>query len=147
MNKTNLNKLADYLIALPAAYKGFDMGGYCGTKIDGGSYKQPSEVLNSCGSVGCAVGHGPYVSGLEAIAEDSWAGYIMRVFGVDGEGIEYGWLFSGNWTYTDNTALGAALRIRYMLEHGIPDNFDSDLLGDNSDTEWEALYNTIQAGM
>ena len=33
------------------------------------------------------------------------------------------WLFSGRWQVYDDTPLGAAARIEYFLENGVPDEF------------------------
>lgn len=107
MNRTNLRILADYLESeeLKAA---FSMETYSEA---GAEYKPV------CGSVGCAIGHGPY-AGIPKAAEEAWAEYTERVFDLDMN--ELRWCFSGLWAKYDNTPQGAAKRIRYLLEHGAP---------------------------
>jgi hypothetical protein len=113
----NLNKLSDYL------WKGefpegthFDMCTYCAK----GMQTQPT-----CGSVGCAVGHGPY-AGIEKIPGEGFSEYCERCFGC-GLFSDFGawdWCFSGKWEDVDNTAKGAAKRIQWLLEKGTPSHDD-----------------------
>ena len=107
MNRTNLRILADYLESKKLKAD-FSMETY---SADGGSYKPV------CGSVGCAVGHGPY-AGLPKNSTESWYAYEVRVFGLQNE--EWEWCFSGLWAKYDNTPKGAAARIRYLLKRGTP---------------------------
>ena len=92
------------------------------------------EVYNQCGTVACAVGHGPLM-GLKPLPEDTWYDYSYRNFGATmtystttGERVAaesddlWAWLFDGRWHQTDNTAKGAAARIRWYLENGTPEN-------------------------
>lgn len=110
----NLDKLATYLEALPADYAHFGMNNY----HTGSDPLQPAE----CGTVACAVGHGP-AAGV-ALSEDeidwdgqpSWDDYSARaLISVRTSDKEWLWCFSGEWVYCDNTHHGAAKRIRYLL--------------------------------
>lgn len=74
-----------------------------------------------CGTVACAVGHGP-LAGIAPLEDESWFEYSKRVFGAP-YGSLFRWLFDDNWANVDDTATGAAARIRYYLEHGIPENY------------------------
>lgn len=82
---------------------------------------------SACGTVACAVGHGP-LAGIEMTpgekkAKDAgvgWAVYCARAFGVSNISPEMGWLFQSWWQKKDNTPEGAAARIRYYLKHGVP---------------------------
>ena len=129
--RANLEKLATHLEALPADYSHFDMGSY---------FKKPTEQYGSdpkdaaahtCGSVACAIGHGPFAGIPIGIYEYYWTNYAERVFGFsdanDGAG-EY--LFSNKWEYVDNTAAGAAARIRSVLEDGCPVDWREQIAGE-----------------
>ena len=45
------------------------------------------------------------------------------MFGIEENSPEFGWIFDGGWARWDNTPHGAAKRIDYLLEHGVPDEF------------------------
>lgn len=96
--------------------------------------------LPECGTVACAAGHGPVAGILDPGAQD-WNDYVERNFLETDEfnSLEfspvYRWCFSCGWTHIDNTPEGAAKRIRYMLDKGIPSGF-----GD-PDVKWVEVYN------
>ncbi len=115
--RDNLRTLAGYLESLPADYDRFRMHTFQArflndpdSTVEHVFQPQPLE----CGSVGCAVGHGPN-AGVPWDGYHDWLAYATGEFG-DG----YEWCFSGSWSAFDNTALGAAKRIRYMLANGLP---------------------------
>jgi hypothetical protein len=143
--RSNLLKLADYLEALPANYEHFNMAYYArhfgGCDIgagDGGALPAtaPEKFLSNCGTIACAVGHGPAAgipmqkSEYEAVERDpvnhgiDWDSYAERVFGANLDGNLWHFLFSASWRFIDNTALGAAARIRYVLERGLPERWE-----------------------
>jgi hypothetical protein len=107
----NRETLATYLLAghLQAL---FDMAEFCEA--------DRSLFADTCGSVGCAIGHGPY-AGVEKHAEEDWDQYSHRVFGL--ELAAWAWCFSSRWRDTDNTPEGAALRIRWLHAHGVPQDW------------------------
>lgn len=107
MNRTNLEILADYLES-EKLKADFSMEIY---SEDGADYKPV------CGSVGCAIGHGPY-AGLPKRPKETWYAYADRVFGLPPT--EWRWCFSAYWARSDNTPEGAAKRIRYLLKRGAP---------------------------
>lgn len=101
----------------------------------------PDDIKNNnCYTVACAVGHGP-LAGITAKSHENWFDYASRAFFgetkfYDSVNINrnwyWTWLFSDIWTKYDNTALGAAARIRYFLDHQNNiaqyfDSFDRDL--------------------
>lgn len=106
--RTNLLALADYLESGSLNLE-FSMNIFQGGE-GGGMY------ATECGTVGCAIGHGPSI-GIVARKGELWHLYANRVFGN-----EISWMFSENWALVDNTPRGAAARIRYALKHGIPEN-------------------------
>lgn len=107
----NLDKLAIYL-KVGNLQTGFDMLKF---REAGHEYKA------FCGSVGCAIGHGPH-AGVRKELNENWTNYAKRVFGVDlYEGNTFAFLFSCEWQRFDNTPEGAADRINYFLEKGLPE--------------------------
>ena len=118
---------------------GFDIGSYF-SKIGG------RDSGHICQSSACAIGHFAVMRGYEAkevgvyvtentVGEDGfisdgnrmrWADFSDSIIGVASDGrqrIIWNWIFSSHWVRFDNSALGVAARIEYLLEHGIPYEF------------------------
>ncbi len=82
----NLDKLADYLIALPRGYRHFNMLSYLAItepfwkELD--KVEQVSELIHKCGTTACAAGHGP-MAGIAPLPGEEWDGYIIRSFGTE----------------------------------------------------------------
>lgn len=146
MKKKNLLKLANYL-ENNVTQEMFDMKLYrMDSKGNSVIYTSKAE----CGTVGCALGYGPFVIGLETKEEDFIRGsnyhylafyyYCKRVFNLDSDINSERWefLFGSDWVNHDNTPLGAAARIRYLVEGNSLKGFDSEFLerdSINSDVE------------
>jgi len=113
-HRRNLTKLADYLDALPEGYERFDMWSYMLDGSNGHEVGRPGVLPSACGSVACAIGHGPS-AGIRRRGDRNWEDYCSRVFGT---GDAWSYLFSAQWAYFDNTPKGAAARIRTYLELG-----------------------------
>ncbi len=105
--KKNLRRLATFLWR---TRRQFTMSQFCEEKL--------GDATPVCGSIGCAVGNAPY-AGIPKSVKESWYEYAERAFG----GKSWSWCFSGGWAHFDNTSRGAAKRIFYMLEHGVPDAY------------------------
>lgn len=117
--RANLLTLATYLAKGKTAMK-FDMGLLCVEDCPGLT-EGPAWIEHypddwECGTVGCALGHGP-AAGVEALPGESWYDYACRAF-EGGDWILSWWLFSVSWVSHDNTPQGAADRIFYFLETG-----------------------------
>lgn len=108
----NLEKLAAYLEGLPSDYAHFDMSHF---HSDGDLETSGGQI--NCGTVACAIGHGP-TAGIKAEAEEDWPEYSQRCFTENPR--EWQWCFSDDWVGIDPTHQGAALRIRHMLKSGAP---------------------------
>jgi hypothetical protein len=133
--RDNLKKLADYLLTLPEDYAEFDMAGffYAHTPADERDYALNNGGVSRCGTAACAVGHGPSAGFLFQEhelndVEVHWDVYTHRLFcdvrDEDGNNTrEFEWMFSSFWSFCDNTPHGAAKRINYYLEHGVPEVF------------------------
>ena len=117
-HRDNLLKLADYLATLPDDYEKFHMREYMAER-DGEYWHMiyPDERSKPvCGTVACAVGHGP-AAGIRVYGDTDWSDYADRVFGILGDdGFDY--MFASNWSYSDNTPKGAAARIRTYVALG-----------------------------
>lgn len=119
--RANLKKLADYLSSGKLkAY--FDMEVYADA-----AHKYNS---HNCGSVGCAVGHGPY-AGVKKPKNMNWKHYAIEKFGANfsfsADGTVnyeyYEFLFSCLWYHEQPRATQAAKRIYLLLEKGLPSNY------------------------
>jgi hypothetical protein len=118
MNRENLQKLADYLLS-DKLQADFSMAQY---------YSLTSGPLSTnCGTVGCAIGHGPY-AGIEKIQGETWGEYSDRVFVESTEDFLY--MFGYSWRYVDNSPTGAAKRILFFLQNGLPDDWEEQMNGD-----------------
>lgn len=127
--KVNLRKLASYLITIDP--HSFSMDQYykrgCGIFELGSLLYGDGFVKYECGTVACAVGHGPGAGIAPQRLDCSWARYSDRVFGATtmDDDMVHRWCFDQTWESCDNSPTGAAQRIIYMLEYGIPDDFEN----------------------
>lgn len=130
--KANLKKLATYLEALPEDYTHFDMEGFTSLDAeDEAKYARENGGLDKypCGTVACAVGHGPsagvpfrkgkdFYTGIFRFCQDTpepdWDVYSTRFAPADTQ--VWIFLFGCVWSGIDNTHRGAAARIRYILD-------------------------------
>jgi hypothetical protein len=117
-HKENLLKLARYLWDLPENYAHFDMEYYFNVA---GALRPPrsGELPTGCGTVACAVGHGP-AAGIKPSDYVGWRHYTSEAFGARVLDPVWEWCFDARWSRKDNTPRGAAKRIFYMLENGAP---------------------------
>lgn len=116
--KQNLLKLAEYLLGDLKAK--FDMGTFSqiDERLDASTVERFRINETDCGSVGCAIGHGPY-AGIPK-GKESWRQYYNRSFRIYDHGFntEYFWLFDARWVDVDNSSEGAAKRILWFLVEG-----------------------------
>jgi hypothetical protein len=131
MNKENLKLLAEYLLSLPENYEHFDMCVY--------NDDVATDAFNSagCGTAACALGHAPYVPGLPSKFICSWATYANEVFDLHINDSAWDWCFNAFWYDEDNTPHGAAKRILYLIEHGMPEGFSYEDISE----QFVELYN------
>ena len=116
-HKKNLLLLADGLEGIPQEF--FDMGWY---RSEG----EITKNLTDCGTVGCALGWGPFIKGI-APKEEHYGNYVglyferyTKMFMSSTYSPAWQWCFASRWRHTDNTATGAALRIRELVNNGLP---------------------------
>ena len=138
VHKERLRKLAEYLLTKVPEEK-FDME----------VYRQEGNTAHICGTAGCALGWAPaimspytfykYKTGTKDL-DVLFNNISMKYFGIDWYEEVWVYLFSANWVTVDNTPQGAAARILYFLDHGIPSCFDGDENSDNWDTSHYQHY-------
>jgi len=116
-----MDKLAAFVVTVKPDQ--FDMTFFRGDR----SY--PGEK-HACGTAGCFIGWGP-AAGIRAQPHEDWPQYSGRVSGFSFETPlkGWGWLFGEEWAETDNTPEGAAARWYYLRDHGLPANWDDQMLG------------------
>lgn len=120
-HESNLRRLAAYLLGEELQAE-FDMDDF--------SKNYDIEETN-CGSAGCAIGHGPY-AGIPKRGNELWVEYSDRALmsrEVRTDTKCWYWCFSGDWKHTDNTPIGAARRILWMLGNGVPDEWQGQMYG------------------
>ena len=132
--KENLKKLALYLFGKRSS-RSFSMESYCVRPYHmfHNSHSYFVDVCDAekhlCGTVACAAGHGPR-AGIKPTKDDEcWGDYIGRVF--TSSTYRLAWCFASYWRSIDNTPRGAACRIAYMLEYGVPDKDSKQYSYDN----------------
>ena len=119
MNKENLQRMADYIRTIPQ--EKFNMVAW----RDGDTNK------HECDSVGCVVGHCTVLDKIENIPFTSLGSIDFTRWSEDFTGIytreEWNWCFSDEWHEVDNTPEGAALRIEWLLEKGLPEDWEEQM--------------------
>lgn len=136
--RANLRKLADYLESLPEDYRHFDMHDYMGNDASAAAleYARKNGGVEQCGTVACAVGHGPaagilfrpsdFTRNWDGTPALSWGSYSRRFTPRGYDEPEFDWAFGSYWRSLDNHHWGAAARIRYLLKHGKPGHNSGD---------------------
>lgn len=123
--RANLEKLAAYVEQLPADYPYFDM------RTFGVDRYQDGDV---CGTVACFIGHGP-AAGVQKWHERGgfmgWGEYLDVRF--TGNIAQQDWISSTVWAYSGggraSSPAHAAARARYLLDRGLPHNWNAQAHG------------------
>lgn len=112
--RENCQKLIDYLRSGNLKAK-FNINLFSSVEI---------EKPNTCGSVGCGIGQGPY-AGIAKLRNEDWPDYAQRVFGISSELAAgniakcnkfYLYTFCSYWYRYDNTPEGVANRLEKVLK-------------------------------
>jgi hypothetical protein len=145
IDRENLQRLATFLMHGNGVSKGveFNMRWYM-------KEERQEEIV--CKTSGCAVGFAPF-AGIEKTPFESWNDYCKRTLIESTYDDPWHWCFSADWGMIDNTREGAAKRIQYFLDNGVPSEFDSydaeinsqyDRSADDYGSEYVELYeNTV----
>ena len=126
MNRENLQRMADYIRTVPPENFNMEL------------WRTPgSEFTPECNSVGCVIGHCTVLDTPERLKTHllgsynfnwySWSGYFT---GIGSWMKEWNWCFDFQWHNTDNTPTGAADRIEWLLNNGLPENWPAQMSGD-----------------
>ena len=125
MKRENLQLMADHL-KNNVNQDNFDMYEY---RTDDYDLSNPV-----CGSVGCTVGTctvldvenvmNNFIKSNGKIDFGAWSEDFTGMYWTEAE---WGWCFHSKWKTTDNTPTGAALRIEWLLNHGLPENWESQI--------------------
>jgi len=129
MKRENLQRMANHL-KNNVKQDNFDMGEYRGFY----------DFINpEFGSVGCPVGTCTVLDAENVIKNftypngeikfTAWSVDFTGLLGVEYEA-EWAWCFDSTWKTTDNTPIGAALRIEWLLNHGLPENWMNQMYGE-----------------
>ncbi len=89
-------------------------------------------VRHECNSIGCVIGHCTVLDKPENIpyrtdGELDFYAWSEKFTGIEFMSPVWDWCFSGDWGEVDNTTEGAAKRIEYLLEKGLPDEFEETM--------------------
>jgi len=123
MNTENLLKMAAHIRTIPQDR--FEMGVF-----------RPyyDYVAQECFTVGCVIGHCTALDNPGNIPRHKDGDIDFRGWSVSFTGLSLNsscwyWCFSSNWEDVDNTPEGAARRIEWLVENGLPANWHSQMSG------------------
>ena len=126
MKRENLQLMANHL-KTNVNQDNFDMGKYRGL------YDTINPV---CGSAGCVIGTCSVLDADNVITNftDTDGEIYFMDWSEDFTGLyrgedEWAWCFDSTWKTTDNTPTGAALRIEWLLNNGLPENWKNQMYG------------------
>jgi len=126
MKRENLQLMADHL-KTNVKQENFHMR----------DYRSFRDTINPvCGSVGCTVGTCTVLD-VENVIKNftdydgeieftAWSEDFTGLLEVEAE---WSWCFGSTWSKTDNTPTGAALRIEWLLNNGLPENWKNQMRG------------------
>jgi len=121
VNLSNIIRAAELIETIP--YYQFDMG----------TCRSGQMVNPECDSVGCIIGHttvlAPELLTYDYKDEIDFLRFSFAFFGLEWNARDWYYLFGGDWKSTDNTHIGASLRLRYYAAHGLPINWDDQMKG------------------
>lgn len=126
MNRENLQRMADHIKTIPE--DAFDMS----------AYRYANHISSECNTIGCAIGHCTVLDDKE-LPRFSTGGIDFAEWSKDFTGLvrsdgsmnmdAWAWCFSAEWAHVDDTPLGASQRIEWLLEHGLPHDWEDQMEG------------------
>jgi len=121
MNIENLQKAADYIKTIPQEM--FDMG----------TFREGQTTNKECDSVGSVLGHctvlDPNILRFRSNDVINFEKWSESFFELGYYSYEWDWCFCSVWKYVDNTPIGASKRIQYLIDHGLPKNWNEQIDG------------------
>lgn len=123
----NLETLAEYLLTIPDGDPSFSMRTYTDDFAKNFISHRNESDRTDCGTVGCAIGHGPY-AGIPKDKGDSWDLYAELNFGASimrgAHRKMFEWCFDPVWACSCYpTARDCANRIIFAINKGIPEKW------------------------
>jgi hypothetical protein len=120
MNRENLQRMADFIRTVPQ------------DKFSMREYRSGDITLQECNSVGCVVGWCTLLDKKENIplykdGNIDFEEWSIKFTGMGSFSNRWDWCFSMDWCYVDNTPEGAALRIEWLLNKGLPEDWDEQM--------------------
>jgi len=118
----NLDRLADYLLALPSEKDNRFSMRYIMLDLAHNYPDTRPKPMPECNAVGCALGHAPS-AGIPYESDDFWHTMGQRELGIEVDvsdgvrihGLLWNYCFKGAWHEYDNTPGGAGKRIKEFL--------------------------------
>jgi hypothetical protein len=122
----NLIRLARHLVIFSQTdgwvAENFQMGAAVRSLVTGDELA-PHHVASHNGPIlSDPLGFGP-LAGIAPRAGEDWLAYQTRVLGAPFDSPLESWLLSYWWCHTDNTPIGAAMRMMYALDFGVPHDY------------------------
>jgi hypothetical protein len=133
MDVENLRKLAAFLRTVPN--EKFGMQRFADLRHENVWVATPQDVAqHGCGTAGCALGWSVslFVPPKPRSCDNQltmWKGHSYKHFGIR-SGARWEWLFGGDWAEGDDTPDGAADRIDWLIEHGLPKDWKDQQCGE-----------------
>ncbi len=141
-DQDNLVTLARHLILRAGEIAA--AGGLAFGPVDMAGFRPlPGELAAGAGKLP-PLAHAP-LAGIAPLPGEDWPAYLLRVFGLRGGSPFMHWLQSDLWAKTEPSAVGAGLRIAYVLDYGVPHDHVEIAMGqaytdyDGSGFLWERL--------
>ena len=122
MNRENLGRMPAHIRTIPQAM--FDMD----------RWRTGDAFVPECESVGCVIGHctildpKPLPMWSNGIDFEVWS---EQFTGMEAFSDDWNWCFAYNWAQVDNTPEGAARRIEWLLDKGLPEDWFEQMEGDS----------------
>ena len=101
----------------------FDIG-HTALDLTTGDELTPEQTAHHEGPLACnLLGHAAR-AGLRPLPHEGWPAYQFRILGAEHDSPLEDWLLSFFWWKQDSTPIGAALRLMYVLDYGVPGDFE-----------------------
>lgn len=115
MNKENLQRMADFIKTIPQASFSMEV------------FRFGKNNTPKCSSIGCVVGHCTVLDKENLTFDENgdieFLAWSEKFTGLSRSSNEWDWCFSGGWTDNDDTPIGAAKRIEWLINKGLPEDW------------------------